>query len=243
LLWRAANFRYNNPDPRAFMKVTADMSSIPLAMPNVQNPAARGSGDVRAEVRAASATSTAPADASVSDAVLVERLRAGETPAGESLVRRHYQHLVRYLQRLVGSEHLAEELHQQTWLSVLEHLDKFDPKNCAGGFKAWLFRIATNKANDHWRSAGREKAAKDGLRLVTDEELPAAGHRLEGTEQEAKLKRAIEKLPEAQKQVLMLRYYSGLKFVEIAQMLGCPLNTALGRMHKAMLKLKELMAD
>jgi RNA polymerase sigma-70 factor (ECF subfamily) len=43
--------------------------------------------------------------------------------------------------------------------------------------------------------------------------------------------------------VLVLRYYSNLKFVEIAEMLGCPLNTALGRMHKAMLKLKELMAD
>ena len=66
---------------------------------------------------------------------------------------------------------------------------------------------------------------------------------MEGTEQEQKLKWAIEKVPEAQRQVLMLRYYSGLKFVEIAEMLGCPLNTALGRMHKAMLKLKELMAD
>jgi len=50
-------------------------------------------------------------------------------------------------------------------------------------------------------------------------------------------------LPEAQKQVLLLRYYSNLKFVEIAQMLGCPLNTALGRMHKAMLKLKQLMEE
>ena len=225
------------------MKVTADMSSIPLSMPNLANPAAAGGSSGPGLSGSAASTSTASADSSVPDAVLIERLRAGEAPAGEALVRRHYQPLVRYLQRLVGgNEHLAEEMHQQTWLSVLEHLDKFDPKNCAGGFKAWLFRIATNKANDHWRSTGREKAAKDGLRLVTDEELPAASHRMEGSEQETKLKRAIEKLPEAQKQVLMLRYYSGLKFVEIAQMLGCPLNTALGRMHKAMLKLKELMA-
>jgi RNA polymerase sigma-70 factor (ECF subfamily) len=66
---------------------------------------------------------------------------------------------------------------------------------------------------------------------------------MEGTEQEQKLKRAIQQLPDAQKQVLMLRYYSNLKFIEIADMLGCPLNTALGRMHKAMLKLKDLMAD
>ena len=50
--------------------------------------------------------------------------------------------------------------------------------------------------------------------------------------------KAIAQLPESQRQVLMLRYYSEMKFVDIAVLLGCPLNTALGRMHKAMLKLK-----
>src|SRR4051812_36575349 len=176
-----------------------------------------------------------------SDEQLVQRLRAGESPAGEVLVKRYHEPLMRYLQRLGRSDHLAEELHQQTWLSVLDHLDKFDARSAPGGFKAWLFRIATNKANDHWRSKGRERNATEGLRLVTDDELPPAGHRMEGTEQEVKLRKAIEQLPESQRQVLMLRYYSNLKFVEIAEMLGCPLNTALGRMHKAMLKLKQLM--
>jgi RNA polymerase sigma factor (sigma-70 family) len=177
------------------------------------------------------------------DEVLIRRLRGGETAAGETLVRRYHQPLLRYLQRLVGSDHLAEEIHQATWLSVLEHLEKFDPSSTSGGFKAWLFRIATNKANDVWRSCGREKVAKEGLKLVVEEESPQAGHRIEGTEQQAKLLRAIEQLPENQRQVLMLRYYSGMKFVDIAQMLGCPLNTALGRMHKAMIKLKQLMDE
>jgi len=177
----------------------------------------------------------------VTDEQLVDRLRKGDRSAGRELVDRHCQALLRYLQRLAGSEHAAEELHQQTWVSVLEHLDKFSPATAGGGFKSWLFRIATNKANDTWRSRTREKAAKEGLKLVTDEELPAADHRLEGSETEAKLKRAIEQLPENQKQVVLLRYYSNLKFVEIADMLGCPLNTALGRMHKAMQKLKQLM--
>ena len=203
------------------MRVTAGMSSVPLTMPSPTNPV--GEGD------------------STPDTLLVERLRNGDSPAGEALVRKYYQPLVRYLQRLVGNEQLAEEMHQQTWLSVLEHLHRFDSRHVAGGFKAWLFRIATNKANDHWRSSGREKAAKQGLRLVTDEELPAADHRMEGTEQEQKLKRAIEQLPDAQKQVLVLRYYSNMKFVDIAKLLGCPLNTALGRVHKAILKLRQLM--
>jgi RNA polymerase sigma-70 factor (ECF subfamily) len=197
----------------------------------------------------------------IGDEVLLDRLRGGDAAAGEALVKRHAQALMRYLQRIAGDA-IAEELHQQTWLSVLDNLDKFDPAAgvlksslgqpasqglklpaapLVGGFKAWLFRIATNKANDHWRSRGREKAAKEGLRLVTDESLPDAGHRLEGTEQEQKLRRSIEQLPEAQRQVLMLRYYSNMKFVDIAKMLGCPLNTALGRVHKAMIKLRQLM--
>lgn len=178
-----------------------------------------------------------------SDESLVELLRGGSPAAGEVLVKRYAQPLLRYLQRITGSDHLAEELHQQTWLSVLDHIDRFDQSSSSGGFKAWLFRIATNKANDHWRSAGRERVAKEGVKLITDDVMPEAGHRMEGTEQEMKLRSAIEKLPEAQRQVLMLRYYSNLKFVEIAEMMGCPLNTALGRMHKAVLKLRQLMDE
>jgi RNA polymerase sigma-70 factor (ECF subfamily) len=184
----------------------------------------------------------APAAPAVdSDESLALRLRSGDTVAGELLARRYQLALVRYLHRLSGSDHLAEELHQQTWLSVLDHIDRFDPRSTPGGFKAWLFRIATNKANDHWRSRGREKAATEGLKLVGEEPLPAAGERLESTEQQQKLKKAIAQLPEAQRQVLLLRYYSNMKFVEIAASLGCPLNTALGRMHKATLKLRQIM--
>jgi RNA polymerase sigma-70 factor (ECF subfamily) len=172
----------------------------------------------------------------------MKRLRDGDAVAGDVLVKRYYPALIRYLQRLAGKD-VADELLQQTWLSVLDNAAKFDPQACGGGFKPWLFRIATNKANDHWRSRGREKAAYAGLKLVTDDEMPHAGHRMEGTEQEVKLKLAIEQLPEAQKQVLMLRYYSNMKFVEIAELLGCPLNTALGRVHKAMIRLKELMTE
>jgi RNA polymerase sigma-70 factor (ECF subfamily) len=196
---------------------------------------------------------------SITDEALLERVRSGDAASGDALVRRYAQPLLRYLQRLVGNDQ-AEELHQQTWLSVLDNLEKFDPGGGAGAaatettgnrearpmaspFKAWLFRIATNKAHDLWRSRGREKVAKEGLRLVQDQAAPWAGERAEGAEQQQKLLRAIERLPESQRQVLALRYYSNMKFVDIASLLGCPLNTALGRVHKAMLKLRQLMEE
>jgi RNA polymerase sigma-70 factor, ECF subfamily len=179
----------------------------------------------------------------VSDETLVRRLREGNERAGEELAARHCVSLMRYLQRLVRSDHLAEELHQQTWASTLEHLDRFDADSGGGGFKAWLYRIATNKAHDHWRARGREKSVKQNLTLITEEAGPDASHRLEGAEAEISLRAAIELLPENQRQVLLMRYYGNLKFVEIAQMLGCPLNTALGRMHKAMIHLRKLLAE
>lgn len=180
--------------------------------------------------------------AEMTDEHLVGSLRKGEAWAGEALVKRYHDSLFRYLNRQASSTNLAEELLQQTWLSVFEHLEQFKYDEQGGmGFKAWLFRIATNKAHDFWRSRGREKNAYAGLKLVTDEELPDASHRMSGTEQDRKLRWAIDQLPDAQKQVVLLRYYSDMKFVDIASMLGCPLNTALGRMHKAMLKLRKLI--
>ena len=174
------------------------------------------------------------------DEALVRLIRDGDKPAGSLLVDRHAPALLGYLRRLCGSDHLAEELHQSAWLSALEHLDKFDATGNAGGFKAWLFRIATNKANDHWRRGGRERRAKAGLKLVSAAFAEVAD-RADADEQSQRLRDAVEKLPDAQREVLLLRYYGGLKFVEIADMLGCPLNTALGRMHKAMNKLKAML--
>ena len=209
---------------------------MPLSAAGEPAPAAR---DATARAPSPTAGSASVNTAAPGDEALVERLRTGDPSAGEVLAKRYYEPLMRYLQRVGGPA--AEELFQQTWLSVLDHLDKFNPASAGGGFKAWLFRIATNKANDHWRSRGRERAAREGLRRVGDDPFPAVGQRLELTEQEAKLRRALEQLPESQRQVLMLRYYGNLKFVEIAEMIGCPLNTALGRVHKALIKLRQLM--
>lgn len=188
-----------------------------------------------------------PADESVvlCDETLVGRLRGGEPQAGDELTRRYSPPLLHYLSRLCGSVVVAEDLHQQVWLSVLDHIDRFDVASGPGGFRAWLFRIATNKANDLWRSKTRQRAATETLRLMVENRgyAPDSSHRLLATEEARKLQAAIAELPSAQREVVCMRYYGNLKFVEIAQTLGCPLNTALGRMHKALLKLRKLMDD
>jgi RNA polymerase sigma-70 factor (ECF subfamily) len=198
----------------------------------------------RQTTRPASLIDAAPSVAGTvpteTDELLIKRLRQGDVAAGDALVQRYYKPLMRYLQWLAGAD-AAADLHQQTWLSVLDHLDGFNTGSAAGGFKAWLFRIASNKAKDQWRSRGRERDAKAGLGRIVDDELPDASYAFDRVEQGEKLKEAIELLPEGQRQVLVLRYYSNLKFVDIADMLGCPLNTALTRAHKGITKLRHLM--
>jgi RNA polymerase sigma-70 factor (ECF subfamily) len=178
----------------------------------------------------------------IADEVLVSRLGSGEVSAGDELVRRYCQPLLRYLHRLAGNATVAEELHQQTWVSVLEHLGRFDDSSGPGSFKAWLFRIATNKVHDFWRARGREGKAEDALTLVVSEKCDSEpSGAMESSETQRKVQEAIDQLPEVQKQVVCMRYYANMKFVDIAEVLGCPLNTALGRMHKAVLRLRSLL--
>src|SRR5687768_4107075 len=104
------------------MDVAAEMSSIPL--PTTDPACADAKPEpIRMGIGFSLPPGGAPSEGDISDAALVGRLRSGEGAAGETLVRRYYQPLIRYLQRLVSSEQVAQEMHQQTWLSVLEHLD------------------------------------------------------------------------------------------------------------------------
>lgn len=175
-----------------------------------------------------------------SDEDLVAAMKSGHGWAGEAIVRRYHAALFGYLTRLSGSSGSGEELVQQTWLSAFEHIEQFRPTE-TGGLKAWLYRIASNKAHDHWRSRGRERTAMNGLRLVTDGQAPDASEPTDRAEMSEKLLRAIDQLPPPQREVVLLRYFGGLRFNEIADAVGCPLNTALGRMHKAMIKLKNIL--
>ena len=177
----------------------------------------------------------------VSDEQLLDRLRHGDLGAGQTLVERHYVPLMRYLTRLAGPR-AADDLHQQTWLSILAHAERFVATGEPGSFRGWLFRIAANKSKDYWRSAAREKRATDGYARIMEGESPWAGHAAESTEQREKLLRALEELPDSQREVLLLRYYSNMKFGDIADVVGCPLNTALTRAHKALLKLRQALA-
>lgn len=172
---------------------------------------------------------------------LVSGLKAGRPEAFERLVRDHGDRVYRFVKRLVG-ERGAEDVTQEVLLRVFRSIDGYRP---TGRFESWLFTIANNLAIDHVRRQRPEAPLGDLEGDVAAERFASTALEPSELAEEAEVHRAIlravERLPLDQRQVFLLREEGGLSFQEIAGMLGCPLNTALGRMHYAMERLRKAM--
>jgi RNA polymerase sigma-70 factor (ECF subfamily) len=172
---------------------------------------------------------------------LIAGLKSGDTSAFETLVDSFSHRLMRFLVRLVGGRETAEDLLQEVFLRVVRAAPRLDEKKRE--LKAWLFQIAYNIAVDHLRRqrTGREARAEIVRRAETASETPLQS--AEKREAQERMKEAVASLPDDQRAVFLLREESGLKFKEIAKILDCPLNTALGRMRYAMENLRKTLAS
>lgn len=170
------------------------------------------------------------------DQALLERLRRRDPEAFRWLLDRYGGPLFSYLARRLRDPSAAEDLVSEVLVRVLRHIDGYQPR---GRFSAWLFTIAHRLSLDHLdRTRGRTEP------LVGDPaEEPASPEKgpereAAGSELRERLERALNSLPEEQRQVFFLREYGGLSFAEIADAMDCPLSTALARMRYAVLKLR-----
>ena len=165
---------------------------------------------------------------------LVEGLKAGHAWAFERLVREFGDRIYRFVKRIVG-DRAAEDVAQEVMIRVFRSIGRYRP---TGRFESWLFTIANNLCIDHTRKRRPEASLSEvGGELSADQfasGAPEPSRRLEEGERRGAILDAVEELPVEQKQVFLLREEAGLTFAEIAKALGCPLNTALGRMHYAM---------
>lgn len=167
------------------------------------------------------------------DAAWVERLRARDPEALRELLDGWGPGLLAFLARFTGSRAEAEDLFQDVCLRVLEALPRYRP---AGRFRAWVFAIAANAARDRLRRRAGEARALE--RRDAPSAVPPADAVAAARESLDRVEEAVARLPDAQREVFLLRMHSGLAFREIAEMLDCPLNTVLGRMHDAVERLR-----
>ena len=170
---------------------------------------------------------------------LVAGLQAGRPEAFERLVREYGDRIYRFVKRLVG-ERSAEDVTQEVMIRVFRSIGSYQP---TGRFDSWLFTIANHLVIDQVRRKRPEASMTELDGEVSAEQfgsaVPEPRTIFEEDERKRALLKAVDRLPIDQKQVFLLREEGGLSFREIADMLGCPLNTALGRMHYAMDNLRK----
>ena len=215
--------------PRGGRGVSPGGRNFPAASPNRRHTLtyARTAGD----------SLSTPTD----EQLLAEHL-AGEPDRFAILVRRHADELFRFLVRFTSNAAAAEDLVQEVFLQVYQSAGSFDT---ARRFKPWLFTIAANKARDLLRSRRRRPEmpldavlnAEDGAGrtfldfLADDAPSPPAATGLE--EQRERVRQVLEKMPDRLREALVLSYYHGFPYKEIADILGVPLGTVKSRLHAA----------
>ncbi len=176
-------------------------------------------------------------DPDADDLTLAQAFRKGDAGAAAALVARHGRPLMNYLRAQSPD---AEDLFQEAWHRAIRHIGSFK----GGNFRAWLTVIARNCLIDAVRrkrpSVSLDAANADGWRLRDTLADPgeAAHARLTADEERQRIIACVQALPPAQREVFLLRTQQDLSFAEIAGLLGIPLNTALGRMHYAVTKLR-----
>ncbi len=199
------------------------------------------SGGGKGEAPGASEWPEGPPGESVSDEALMLCVQAGELSALEDLMVRYKKGLYNFLARYTGDRHLAEDLFQDTFLRVVEKRESFDPGR---GFRSWLFSISANLARDACRRRkvrSRDLAAEGEFRERQEPVQPdveAERH------EEMEIARAtLDKLPDDAKAMVLMHFYEGLRYREVAEILGVPVGTVKSRVHWAVAKLARAWSE
>ena len=164
-----------------------------------------------------------------SDEELVGLLARGEETALAELLKRYERPLSSFLYRHTGGRDV-EDLYQETWLRVVRHAANFDAER---RFSTWLYRIALNLARDWHRRPPPE--ASDA------EPVPDGSSEIARAEAGLDAASLLRELPEAQREVVILRFYHDLSEEQVAEILACPKGTVKSRMHHALARLAQLV--
>ncbi|MBX3173451.1 MAG: sigma-70 family RNA polymerase sigma factor [Gemmatimonadaceae bacterium] len=184
------------------------------------------------------------------DADVVVLAQQGREPAFRELIRRYERPVYSLIYRMVRDTAASEDLAQDAFIKVLNHLDKYRPEF---KFSSWLFKIANNVAIDHLRRRQLETVSMDGSpHAATSTEVESTSFELAdqgespldelaSRELGAIIEQAIGKLRPEYRNCIMLRHVEGRSYEEIAATLDLPLGTVKTYIHRARHELREAL--
>lgn len=165
---------------------------------------------------------------------------AGQVNRLAVLFERHHQPLYRYFIAMLRSPEIAEDLVQEVFFRILRYRSAYDPER---PFRAWMYQIARNASLDH---AQKRRGEVIGIEEFTDRRAEPASQ-APGPEESARrgqdlrlLRLALDRMPADKRELLVLSRFEGMKYDEIAEVLGCEVATVKVRVYRAMRVLEEI---
>tara|TARA_B100000886_G_scaffold340419_1_gene309843 strand:- start:1207 stop:1794 length:588 start_codon:yes stop_codon:yes gene_type:complete len=178
-----------------------------------------------------------------SDQQLVSAYLSGDSLSIEHLITRHKDKVFRFIISKVKNVDLANDIFQEVFIKVINKLRE-GRYNEEGKFISWVMRISHNMVIDHFRKESKVKMIRpnDDYNIFN-----AIGEELDSVESDAinkqvfnEVKDLVNYLSYEQREVVKMRYFSGMTFKEISEESGISINTALGRMRYALINLRKL---
>lgn len=170
----------------------------------------------------------------MSDSELIERAQTGDAAAIRALYQRHSPRVYAVVRRLAGEDGLAEDWAQEAWVRIFRALPGFRGDS---QFTTWVHRIAVNSALHGKR--GRERRVSH--ETVLPEAFPIAASSTGNPLLKVRLERALERLPERMRRVLVLHDVEGYTHEDIAEMLGINAGTSKSQLFKARAHMRRLL--
>lgn len=172
----------------------------------------------------------------IADLDLVREVKGGDGRAFSELVRRHQKALYRLAVRFTKDHDMAEDVVQESFVKAYEKIQSFEER---ASFKSWVFRIAINTCKNKIRGgAGQNKTNIEDVDLAVESSI----HEDYEFKQVFGLVRdEVDKLPDRQRAALTLRVFDEMSFQEIAEVMGCPYDTAKANYRHAVLKLRDVL--
>lgn len=182
-----------------------------------------------------------------SDRELLNQYLQGNKSAISTLIEKYNRRVRDYIRMMVGDADVAADIAQETFIKAVRVIDEGRYTD-SGKFQSWIMRIAHNKALDYFRAQKNNNSVSES----------SAGYNVLGTMKyadksvedsmisdqiSADIRALVDLLPDEQREVVMLRYYSDLSFKEIAEQTGVSINTALGRMRYALINLRKMIQE
>jgi RNA polymerase sigma-70 factor (ECF subfamily) len=172
---------------------------------------------------------------------LVDRARAGDTSAIEGIYELYVSRIYRYVLAKVGNPSDAEDITAEVFYRVIERISTFEWRDVP--FSAWMFRVASNQVITHHRKHGNRIAGTPIEDFNFEDSQPGPDTLVEFSVTMQEVFAACAKLPEMQRQVIALRFASGLSVRETAAALGKTENNVKVLQHKAISKLQKLLRE